>query len=91
MELALRKFVDAGFSPREATYAYRTIYCYAVGFTIEEQVVRPRPSKRHPRYDLPKRAERQQFPLALAAGKQMHKFDEQFEAGLQIIIRGLRK
>src|ERR1700733_2463645 len=35
MELALRKFVDAGFSAREAIYAYRTLYCYAVGFTIE--------------------------------------------------------
>jgi TetR/AcrR family transcriptional regulator, tetracycline repressor protein len=94
MELALRKFVDAGFSPREATYAYRTIYCYAVGFTIEEQAVCPRPGKRDPRYDLPKRAERidrEQFPLALAAGKEMYKFDEQFEQGLRIIIRGLRK
>ena len=28
---------------------------------------------------------------ALAAGKEMYKFDEQFEQGLQIIIRGLRK
>jgi TetR/AcrR family tetracycline transcriptional repressor len=92
MELALRKFVDAGFSAREAICAYRTLYCYAVGFTIEEQAVCPRPGKRDPRYDLPKRSQRidREFPLALAAGKEMYKFDEQFAEGLRIIIRGLR-
>jgi TetR/AcrR family transcriptional regulator, tetracycline repressor protein len=94
MELALRKFVDAGFSPREAISAYRTIYCYAVGFTIEEQAVCPRPGKRDPRYDLTKRAQRidpEKFPLTLAAGEEMYQFDQQFEQGLRIIIRGLRK
>ncbi len=94
MESALHKLVDAGFSLREAVYAYRTIYCYAVGFAIEEQAVVPRPGKRDPRYDPPKRTERigrEQFPLTLAAGKEMYKFDEQFEQGLRIIIRGLRK
>jgi len=94
MEMALRRFVDAGFSAREAVFAYRTIYCYAVGFTIEEQAVCPRPGKRDPRYDVAKRAQRigrEQFPLTAAAGEEMDKFDEQFEQGLRIIIRGLGK
>jgi len=94
MESALRRFVDAGFSAREAVCAYRTIYCYAVGFTIEEQAVCPRPGKRDPRYDPSKRAQRidrERFPLTMAAGEEMYKFDEQFEQGLRIIIRGLRE
>jgi TetR/AcrR family tetracycline transcriptional repressor len=94
MESLLRKFVDAGFPARDAICAYRTIYCYAVGFTIEEQAVCPRPGKRDPRYDLAKRGQRidrEQFPLALAAGEAMYQFDEQFEQGLRIIIRGLRR
>ena len=94
MESLLRKFVDAGFPARDAIGAYRTIYCYAVGFTIEEQAVCPRPGKRDPRYDLAKRGQRidrEQFPLTLAAGEAMYQFDEQFEQGLRIIIRGLRR
>jgi hypothetical protein len=93
MEGLLRKFVDAGFSAREAICAYRTIYCFAVGFTIEEQAVCPRPGKRDSRYDIAKREQRidgERFPLALAAGKQMYEFDEQFEQGLRIIIGGIR-
>lgn len=94
MELLLHKFVDAGFSPPDAICAYRTIYCYAVGFTIEEQAVCPRPGKRDPRYDLTKRSQRidpERFPLALKAGEEMYNFDEQFKRGLEIIIRGLRR
>ena len=93
MESALRRFVDAGFTPHEAVCAFQTIYCYAVGFTIEEQAVFPRPGKRDPKYDPARRAQRidpQRFPLALAAGKEMHDFDKQFEQGLEIILRGLR-
>jgi TetR/AcrR family tetracycline transcriptional repressor len=93
METLLRRFVDAGFSVSEAICAYRTIYCYAVGFTIEEQAICPRPGKRDPRYDPGKREQRidgERFPLTLAAGEAMFNFDEQFEKGLATIIRGLR-
>jgi len=92
MEFTLRKFVDAGFSLQDALCAFKTIYCYTVGFTIEEQAVCPRPGKRDPRYDLGKRAQRidpERFPLALASGDEMYNFDQQFEKGLRIIIRGL--
>jgi TetR/AcrR family tetracycline transcriptional repressor len=92
MEAALRRFVDAGFSVEDALCAFKTIYCYTVGFTIEEQAVCPKPGKRDPRYDLTKRAQRidaKRFPLALVAGEEMYNFDERFEKGLQVIIRGL--
>jgi TetR/AcrR family tetracycline transcriptional repressor len=92
MEFSLRRFVDAGLSPRDASCAFKTIYCYTIGFTIEEQAVCPRPGKRDPRYDLTKREQRidrKRTPLALAAGEEMYDFDERFEEGLQIIIRGL--
>jgi TetR/AcrR family transcriptional regulator, tetracycline repressor protein len=55
IESALSRLVVAGFRGRDAICAYRTIYCYAVGFTIEEQAVYPRPGKRDPRYDLKRR------------------------------------
>ncbi len=93
MESALRRFVDAGFTAHEAVCAFRTIYCYAVGFAIEEQAVRPRPGQRDPRYDPAKRARRidaKRFPLVHAAGDDMFRFDEQFQTGLRLIIRGLR-
>jgi TetR/AcrR family tetracycline transcriptional repressor len=93
MEFALRKFTDAGFSLREASQGLNTIYCYVVGFAIEEQAVFPRPGKRSKRYDLAKRAKRigkDKFPLAVAAGEHTFlDFDEHFEQGLRVIIKGL--
>ena len=93
MELALRKFTCVGFSLYDAIVGLSTIYCYTVGFTIEEQAVYPRPGERNEQYDLVKRAERidgARFPLALAAGAESFTgFDERFEQGLQVIIRGL--
>jgi len=94
MEAALRKFTAAGFSLEETIRGLSTLYCYTVGFTIEEQAVYPRPGERNEQYDLAKRAERidgEKFPLALAVGEQvLTNFDERFEQGLQVIIRGLR-
>jgi hypothetical protein len=94
MEAALSKFTTAGFSLRDAACGLLAIYCYTVGFTIEEQAVYPRPGERNEQYDLAKRAERidaERFPLALAAGEEgFSRFDERFEQGLQTIIRGLR-
>lgn len=92
IEAALQRLVETGFTGPDAICLYLTIYCYAVGFTIEEQAVYPRPGKRDPRYDLKRRAARmipaEQFPLTLAAGKEMFDFDRQFQQGLQLIIRG---
>ena len=94
MESALRKFTGAGFSLQDAASGLMTIYSYAVGFTIEEQAVYPRPGERNAQYDVAKRAERidsQKSPLALAVGEwALSGFSERFEQGLQTIIRGLR-
>ena len=94
MEIALRKFTDAGFSLHDTTQFLSTIYCYTVGFTIEEQAVYPRPGKRSKRYDLAKRAKRidsKRYPLAVAVGEHAFvDFAERFEQGLQLIIRGLQ-
>jgi TetR/AcrR family tetracycline transcriptional repressor len=94
MEAALSKFTTAGFTLRDAACGLLAIYCYTVGFTIEEQAVYPRPGERNEQYDLAKRAERidaERFPLALAAGEEgFSRFDERFEQGLETIIRGLR-
>jgi AcrR family transcriptional regulator len=93
MESALRKFTEAGFSLPNAASGLLTLYCYTVGFTIEEQAVYPRPGKRSQQYDLRKRAERidrERFPLALAVGEvAFTRFEERFEQGIQSIIGGL--
>lgn len=93
MEAALRKFTEEGFSLSDAASTLNTIYCYVVGFTIEEQAVFPRRGKRNQRYDLAQRAKRidpNKFPLSLAAGQEafVH-FDERFERGIQLILRGV--
>jgi TetR/AcrR family transcriptional regulator, tetracycline repressor protein len=94
MQVALQKFLAAGFSLNDAASGLLTIYCYVVGFTIEEQAVYPRPGELDEKYDLEKRAERidsEKLPLALAAGQEaFSRFDERFEKGLQTIVRGLQ-
>ncbi|PYU21793.1 MAG: TetR family transcriptional regulator [Acidobacteria bacterium] len=94
MEVALRKLSDAGFSLRDATQGLNTIYCYAIGFAIEEQAVYPRPGKRRKRYELAQRAkrvDRKRFPLAAAAGEYTFlDFDKHFEQGLRLIVKGLQ-
>ena len=65
-DFALRKFMAAGFSLRDATYAVSTIYCYVVGSVVEEQAAGPE------------------------AAESAESFDDRFEAGLKIIVRGLK-
>ena len=92
MESSLRKLTEAGLSLRDATQGLNTIYCYAIGFAIEEQAVYPRPGRRQKRYDLAERTKRvdsKKFPLAAAAGEHTFAdFDKHFEQGLRIIIKG---
>jgi len=94
METSLRKLTDAGFSLRNATQGLNTVYCYAIGFAIEEQAVYPRPGKRRRRYELAERAkrvDRKKFPLAAAAGEHTFAdFDKHFEQGLRLIVKGMR-
>ncbi len=94
MEAALRKFTEAGFSLPEAAGVLNTLYCYVVGFTIEEQAVFPQRGKRNKQYDPKKRAKRidaNKFPLSVAVGSEAFaKFDERFANGVELILRGLR-
>jgi TetR/AcrR family tetracycline transcriptional repressor len=94
MERSIRVLTDAGFAPRDAARGLNVIYCYTVGFTIEEQAVHPRPGERNAQYDPAKRAERvdgDALPLVAETGEDvLENFDERFEHGLQVIISGLR-
>ena len=93
MEAGLRKFTEAGFSLSESANVLNTLYCYVVGFTIEEQAIFPRPGKRNKQYDPKKRAKRidaNKFPLSLAAGHEAFgTFDERFTRGVELILRGV--
>jgi TetR/AcrR family transcriptional regulator, tetracycline repressor protein len=91
MERAIRVLTDAGFTPRDAVRGLNTIYCYTIGFTIEEQAVHPMPGERNEQYDPATRAERAaEAPLVRDTGEEvLGNFDERFEHGLQVIIRGL--
>ena len=92
MERAIRILTDAGFSARDAVRGLNTVYCYTVGFTIEEQAVYPRPGKRNEQYEPANRARRvDELPLVRATTDEVtDNFDERFEHGLQVIISGLR-
>lgn len=94
MEAALRKFTEAGFSLSEAASVLNTLYCYVIGFTIEEQAVFPQRGRRKKQYDPAKRSKRidpKKFPLSLAAGSEAFAhFDERFVRGIELILCGVR-
>ncbi|MFC9236691.1 TetR/AcrR family transcriptional regulator C-terminal domain-containing protein [Streptomyces decoyicus] len=91
----LRTFTEAGFSLRDAARAWWTAYNYTVGLVIEEQSVHPepgRPEARDPAYDLADRERRliEDYPLAALAGEEMFgDIEQNFEAGLGIIVAGI--
>jgi TetR/AcrR family tetracycline transcriptional repressor len=92
-EAALQIFKNGGFALADAAGALHTIYCYTIGFVIEEQAVYPRPGARAPQYDLSRRTERmapEDVPLATEAGAALFDdFDARFTRGLQAIIDGV--
>jgi AcrR family transcriptional regulator len=92
---SLRKLTGAGFSVREAVCGMGTVYCYTIGFVIEEQAVRPMPEEANPSYDLGKRNERidqNLYPLACAAGEVIFTdYASRFRAGLEIIVQGMAR
>lgn len=94
MEVALRKFTESGFALQEASEVLNTLYCYVIGFTIEEQAIYPRQGQRSKKYDPARRAKRidpEKFPLALAVGPESFaQFDERFDRGVQLILNGAR-
>lgn len=95
MEQPLRLLVDAGFSLEDAVAGWTTLYSFVIGFTIEEQAVRPAAGDPDQRYDPETRAARinaSDYPLTVAAGWEMFgNFDERFEQGLRLIIAGMQQ
>jgi TetR/AcrR family tetracycline transcriptional repressor len=94
MEVALRKFTEAGFSLSEAATVLSTLYCYVVGFTIEEQAIFSQRGKRNNQYDPARRSKRidpNKFPLSVAAGREAFgQFDERFARGIDLILSGVQ-
>jgi AcrR family transcriptional regulator len=92
-EAAMRVFLGAGFSLPDAAEAMTTVYCYTIGFVIEEQAVYPRPGERNDEYDIDRRTERmadQDVPLSAEVGKTIFDdHDARFTRGLQAIITGV--
>jgi hypothetical protein len=93
MDASLRKLTIAGFSLRDAVIGMGALYCYTVGFVIEEQAVHPMPGSSDAKYDLAHRdarIDKEKYPLAFAAGAEMFlDQDARFEAGLTMIVAGM--
>jgi TetR/AcrR family transcriptional regulator, tetracycline repressor protein len=93
MEVHLRKLTSAGFSLRQSVVGLSTLYCYVVGFVIEEQAVSPTPGTRNPQYDLAHRdarIDKDAYPLTHAAGREMFTDQEaRFHQGASLIIIGM--
>ena len=94
LEASLRKLTGAGFSLRAALRGMGTLYCYTIGFVIEEQAVHPMQGEVNPLYDLAgrnARIDRETHPLAYAAGEEIFTgYASRFEAGLETIVSGMR-
>jgi TetR/AcrR family transcriptional regulator, tetracycline repressor protein len=93
MERSLRKFIEAGFSLRQAVVGLGAFYSYTVGFVIEEQAAQPVPGESSARYDLAVRDQRvnkELHPLTAAAGVEMFTdHDSRFLEGVMLIVNGL--
>lgn len=91
MERYLASLVGAGFTPGEAARAYYTVYCFTIGYVIEEQSAADDPERGVKGIDVTERAERlAEFPLAAAAGPELFgDADAGFEAGLAAIVAGI--
>jgi TetR/AcrR family tetracycline transcriptional repressor len=94
LEASLRKLTGAGFSLQAALHGMGTLYCYTIGFVIEEQAVRPMPDEMNPQYDLAARNARinkETHPLAYAIGEEIFTdYGSRFRAGLETIVSGMR-
>ncbi len=92
-EAAFRVFTTDGFSVADAATALNTVYCFTIGFLIEEQAVYPHPGERSPDYDIDKRTERmadQDVPLSAEAGKTLFDdYDARYQRGLDAILTGI--
>ena len=94
MDMSLRKFVDAGFTLRQAAVAIGALYSYTVGFVIEEQAAQTMVGKLDVKYALEAREQRVNkdlYPLAAAIGEEMFaNYDSHFAEGVALIVNGLQ-
>lgn len=93
MEENLRRFVEAGFTLRQAVVGLGTLYSFTIGFVIEEQATQLAPGEPNPQYDLAvrdKRVSKDLYPLSSAAGVEMFKrHDARFGEGIGLILTGM--
>jgi len=93
MDASLRKLTNAGFGIRESVVGLNALYCFTVGFVIEEQATMLAPGERNPQYDLGERQARidkEKYPLAYAAGEvSFTDYDARFLEGVNLVIAGI--
>ena len=78
-EHPLRRSIEAGLDEARASRGIFTVYCFVIGFVIEEQAVRPMPGEFDERY-------------AGSAGQAvLGDADARFEDGLLMVLSGARQ
>ncbi|MGI6874470.1 TetR/AcrR family transcriptional regulator C-terminal domain-containing protein [Amycolatopsis sp. 3B14] len=95
VELTLRTLRDAGFSVADAAEGYPALLHYTIGFTIEEQARTGTAYGEDNPYEpgrLERSIDREQFPLTASVVGRLfaQDTDAAFEAGLRVILTGLR-
>ncbi|MEV6523943.1 TetR/AcrR family transcriptional regulator C-terminal domain-containing protein [Longispora sp. NPDC051575] len=93
MELTLRTLVDAGFDLRVAARSYPALLHYTIGFTIEEQArAGTAYQDANPYESVATLVDPERFPLTARAMPDVfdRDTDDAFEAGLHVILAGLR-
>ena len=92
MEKTLEIFAAEGIAPADAISCLNTVYCYVIGFAIEEQAILTTKGERDPRYELSAREARLDpalFPLTRGIGPALFANHEaRLERGLRMIIAG---
>ncbi|MEV6880286.1 TetR/AcrR family transcriptional regulator C-terminal domain-containing protein [Amycolatopsis sp. NPDC051128] len=75
----LRRSIEAGLDEGQASRATFTVYCFVIGFTIEEQAVRPMPGEFDERY------------VGSPGQAVLGDDDARFEDGLSMVLSGARQ
>jgi TetR/AcrR family transcriptional regulator, tetracycline repressor protein len=94
-EATFARMIEAGFTLENTVRAYKLLYCFTVGFCIEEQAVSTALKAGDDRYSLVKRAERldsQAFPLALESGSYIFGDpNEQFKDLVNLLVDAIAR
>jgi AcrR family transcriptional regulator len=92
LEGLLQRFAAAGIRPRDAMACLNSVYCFVIGFTLEEQAVISPKGQRDPRYELATREARvdpERFPLTRSVGPVLFdNYDRRFRRGLRMLVAG---